>query len=224
MKILIVEDEKALSDSIVTYLQKEGMICEVAREYDAAIEKVYIHKYDVVLVDIMLPYGSGLDIVKELKKERPDTGIIIISAKDSLDDKIGGLDLGADDYVTKPFHLAELNSRIKSVIRRRKFAGNREITFNEIRIDIENREVWVNDQIVRLTKKEYDLLAFFISNQNRVLTKESIAEHLWGDHFDAVDSFDFIFTHIKNLRKKIVESGGSDYIQTIYGVGYTLRS
>lgn len=223
MKVLIVEDEKALSDSIVTYLQKEGMICEVAREFDSASEKIHIYDYDVILVDIMLPDGSGLDIVKDLKKEKPLTGIIIISARDSLDDKINGLDLGADDYITKPFHLAELNSRIKSVIRRRKFGGNREIAFNEIRIDIDHRVVWVDGQIVRLTKKEYDLLIFLISNQNRVLTKESIAEHLWGDHYDTVDSFDFIFTHIKNLRKKIVESGGNDYIDTIYGVGYSFK-
>ena len=220
MKILIIEDEKALNESIVFYLKNEGFICETALNYNEASQKINDYDYDVIVVDIMLPDGSGLDIVRELKANYIDTGIIILSAKDSLDDKILGLDLGADDYITKPFHLAELNSRIKSVIRRRNFNGNKEIIFNEIRIDPEKAEVTVNDQIINLTKKEYDLLLFFISNKNRVLTKESIAEHLWGDNIDMIDSFDFIFTHIKNLRKKIVNGEGKDYIKTIYGMGY----
>ncbi len=220
MKILIIEDEPALNESILFYLKNEGFVCETALNYSEASQKVNDYDYDVIVVDIMLPDGSGLDIVRELKANYLNTGIIIISAKDSLDDKLLGLDLGADDYIIKPFHLAELNSRIKSVIRRRKFSGNKEIIFNEIRIDPAKAEVTVNDKIINLTKKEYDLLLFFISNKNRVLTKEMIAEHLWGDNIDMIDSFDFIFTHIKNLRKKIIAHKGSDYIKTIYGMGY----
>jgi DNA-binding response OmpR family regulator len=220
MKILIIEDEPALNESILFYLKNEGFVCETALNYNEASQKINDYNYDLIVVDIMLPDGSGLNIVRELKASYLNTGIIILSAKDSLDDKLLGLDLGADDYITKPFHLAELNSRIKSVIRRRKFNGNKEIIFNEIQIDPATAEVTVKNKIINLTKKEYDLLLFFISNKNRVLTKEMIAEHLWGDNIDMVDSFDFIFTHIKNLRKKILKNKGKDYIKTIYGMGY----
>lgn len=220
MKILIIEDESALLDSMVLYLKKEGLVCETAGNYAEASQRIHDYEYDIVIVDIMLPGGSGLDIVRELKENRAEAGIIIISARNALDDKIAGLDLGADDYITKPFHLAELNSRIKALIRRRKFEGKKDIVFNEIKIDPETALVQVNQNQVVLTKKEYDLLLFFISNQNRVLTKETIAEHLWGDHIDSADSFDFLFTHIKNLRKKIVQQGAKQYIKTIYGMGY----
>ncbi len=220
MKILIIEDERALNESILFYLQNEGFICETALNYTEASQKINDYEYDVIVVDIMLPDGSGRDLVRELKVNYLNTGIILLSAKNSLDDKLLGLDLGADDYMTKPFHLAELNSRIKSVIRRRKFNGNQAIIFNEIRIDPAQAEVRVNDEIITLTKKEYALLLFFIANKNRVLTKEMIAEHLWGDNIDMIDSFDFIFTHIKNLRNKIVNCKGKDYIKTIYGMGY----
>jgi len=220
MKILLIEDEKGLADSISTYLKQEGYICEVVFDYTTASEKIDLYKYDCVLVDINLPGGSGLDIVKSLKKIKDQTGIIIISARNSVDDKIEGLDLGADDYLTKPFNLAELNSRIKSILRRRKFEGSNDITFNEISIKTEESAALVNDTIISLTKKEYDLLLFFISNKDRVLTKESIAEHLWGDNMDMADSYDFIYTHIKNLRKKLVEKGCKDYMKTVYGMGY----
>ena len=220
MKVLLIEDEKELSRSIETYLSQESFICETALNYDEAKEKINLYSYDCIIVDITLPDGNGLDIIRELKTNLLDTGIIIISAKNSLEDKITGLDIGADDYLSKPFHMSELNARIKSIIRRRSFSGNNEITMNEIRIIPHNMEVSVNDQEIILTKKEYDLLIFFIANKNRVLTKEAIAEHLWGDEIDSVDSFDFIYTHIKNLRKKILEKGGEDYIRTIYGMGY----
>jgi DNA-binding response OmpR family regulator len=220
MKILIIEDEISLNESIILYLKNEGFVCESAPNFEEASQKINDYHYDIIVADIILPDGNGLDLVRELKAHKTDSGIIIISAKDSLDDKLMGLDLGADDYLTKPFHLAELNSRIKSLIRRRKFDGNNEIVFNEIIIDPEKAEVKVKNQTISLTRKEYDLLLFFISNKGRVLTKESIAEHLWGDNIDAIDSFDFIFSHIKNLRKKIVAAGGKDYIKTIYGMGY----
>ena len=223
MKILLVEDDTALGESVLAFLKKEGYICEWAKDFYAADDKAGIYEYDCALIDITLPGGSGLQVVDEIKKSNPKTGIIIISAKNSLDDKISGLDLGADDYLTKPFHLAELNSRIKSLLRRRNFDGNHEIIAGNIKIIPATYEVFANDKLIILTKKEYDLLLFFISNKNRVITKESIAEHLWGDRADAADSFDFVYTHLKNLRKKIMEKGGDDYIKTIYGIGYKFQ-
>ena len=220
MKILLIEDEKELSRSITEYLQKESYLCEAVLTFDDAIEKINMYQYDCIIVDINLPDGSGLNVIRALKKNKSETGIIIISAKNSLDDKVSGLGIGADDYLTKPFHLPELNARVKSIIRRRSFGGINEIVFNDIRILPEEMEVTVNGNSLDLTKKEYALLIFFISNKDRVLTKESIAEHLWGDEMDMADSFDFIYTHIKNLRKKIMEKGGEDYIRTIYGMGY----
>ncbi len=192
----------------------------MAYTFAKASEKVNLYNYDCVVVDIGLPDGSGLNIIKEIKKSKSNAGIIIISARNALDDKIDGLEIGADDYLTKPFHLSELNARIKSLIRRRSFNGSNEIICNEITINPDNFEVFVNSQVLTLTKKEYDLLLYFLSNKNRVVTKESIAEHLWGDNMDLIDSYDFIYTHIKNLRRKMVEKGGNDYIQTIYGTGY----
>ncbi|HPS50465.1 MAG: response regulator transcription factor [Bacteroidales bacterium] len=220
MKILLIEDEKELAGSIIAYVQKENYICEAVMTYEDAKEKINLYQYDCIVVDITLPDGSGLEVIRELKKNKSDTGIIIISAKNSLEDKLTGLDIGADDYLTKPFHLSELNARIKSIIRRRNFSGASEISFNEIRVLPDQQEVFVNDTTVILTKKEFELLIYFLSNKERVLTKESIAEHLWGDEMDLADSFDFIYTHIKNLRKKITEAGGKDYIQTVYGMGY----
>ena len=220
MKILLIEDEKELAESILAYAKKENYICEAVLTFEEAIEKINLYQYDCIVVDITLPDGSGLQVIRELKRNKSDTGIIIISAKNSLEDKLIGLDIGADDYLTKPFHLPELNARIKSIIRRRNFSGSNEISFGEIRVLADNPEIYVNNAQVILTKKEYELLIYFLSNRERVLTKESIAEHLWGDEMDLADSFDFIYTHIKNLRKKIMESGGQDYIQNVYGMGY----
>ncbi|MDZ4665253.1 MAG: response regulator transcription factor [Bacteroidota bacterium] len=220
MKILLVEDEKGLSDSISTYLKREGYLCEVVKDFKSADEKIELYQYDCILVDINLPDGNGLDLVKSLKRLKAQAGIIIISAKNSVDDKIEGLDLGADDYLSKPFSLAELNSRIKSVLRRRKFEGNDEIIFNEITIKPYESSVYVKGNSLTLTKKEYDLILFLISNKNRVLTKETIADHLWGDDMDMANSYDFIYTHIKNLRKKLVDKGCQDYMKTVYGMGY----
>lgn len=222
MKILIIEDENDLLESIVSYLKHENYICEIAINFDSASEKINLYRYDCIIVDITLPDGNGLNIIKELKKKYSETGIIIISAKNALDDKLLGLEIGADDYLTKPFHLSELNARIKSIIRRRNFNGKNQIVFNEIKIFPDAFQVYVNEQPLILTRKEFELLIFLISNKDRVLTKESIAEHLWGDNIDMVDSFDFIYTHIKNIRKKIIEKGGQDYIKTIYGIGYKL--
>lgn len=220
MKILLIEDEPELRRSVKQFLHQEGYVVESASDFSKASDKAGVYDYDCVLVDITLPGGNGLDIVKQLKKAKSKAGIIIISAKNSLDDKVAGLELGADDYLTKPFHLSELNARIKSVIRRMSFEGSKEIVFEEIKINPEALTVLVKGKNISLTKKEFDLLVFFVSNKNRVITKESIAEHLWGDDMDMADSYDFIYSHIKNLRKKLIESGAKDYISTVYGAGY----
>lgn len=221
MKLLLIEDEIDLQESIVNYLASEGFMVESAGDFKCAEEKVSLYQYDCVIVDISLPDGNGLNIIRELKSNDSDTGIIIISAKNSLTDKLTGLDIGADDYLTKPFHLSELNARIKSIIRRRGLGGAKNIAFNEIKVDIDSRQAYVNNNEVVLTRKEYDLLLYFIMNKNRVLSKEAIAEHLWGDNMSlTADSFDFIYTHIKNLRKKLIEKGSNDYVSTVYGIGY----
>lgn len=220
MKILIIEDEHELLQEIKAFLIDESFICETASTFSEADEKLSLYNYDVAVVDITLPGGSGLQLIEKLKKQYSNTGIIIISAKNSLDDRLNGLDLGADDYLTKPFHLAELNSRVKAILRRRLFEGQNEILHNEIMVFPDTGLVNVNDKQIALTRKEFELLLFFLGNKNRLLTKESIAEHLWGDNIDLADNFDFIYTHINNLRKKIVKAGGKDYIKTIYGMGY----
>jgi DNA-binding response OmpR family regulator len=224
MKILLIEDEPELQKSIKQYFAIEGNVVETASDYNKAKEKIAVYDYDCILIDITLPFGSGLDLIKEVKLKRSKAGIIIISAKNSLDDKIIGLDLGADDYLPKPFHLSELNSRIKAVIRRKSFDGNLEITVNEIRILPAERSVFVNNATIILTSKEYDLLVYFIANKNRVVSKNALAEHLWGDNADRLDNYDFIYNHVKNLRKKLLEKKCEDYLQTIYGIGYNFKT
>ncbi|GAB4165522.1 MAG: response regulator transcription factor [Winogradskyella sp.] len=219
MKFLIAEDEQDLQQSIVTYLERDGNICEVASDYIEASEKVAIYEYDVIVLDINLVTGSGLDVLKTIKKEKKNAGVIIISANNSLTDKLEGLDLGADDYITKPFHLAELNSRINAVLRRGKYGGDEIMEFNEIKIDTKSRTAFIEGKAISLTRKEYDLLVFFISNKGRILSKEIIAEHLWGDDSDLLDNFDFIYVHINNLRKKLTAEGAK-YVKTAYGSGY----
>lgn len=217
---MIVEDELELLNSTCGYLQKEDFVCEPAPNFFEAEDKLITYQYDVVILDINLPDGNGLELLKLIKEKSPETGVLIVSAKNSLDDRLKGLDLGADDYITKPFHLAELNSRINSLLRRRKFKGSTNIIFNEIELDPDAKSAIVNGALLDLTKKEYFLLLYFITNKGRVLTKEAIAEHLWGDNIDMVDNFDFIYTHMRNLRKKLKKSGATDYLQTIYGLGY----
>ncbi|MFZ7114857.1 MAG: response regulator transcription factor [Bacteroidota bacterium] len=224
MKILIVEDEKQLLDSMLIFLKESGMTCEKAETLAEATEKADLYEYDCVVLDIGLPDGSGLKVINVLQQKQKQTGIVILSAKNSLDDRLVGLNFGADDYVTKPFYMPELVARIKSVVRRRAFQGKNEILFNEIRVVPDEMMMYVKDKLISLTKKEHELLLYFLSNQNKVLTKESIAEHLWGDHADMADSFDFIYSHIKNLRKKMTDNGAHDYLKSIYGVGYKLSS
>ena len=220
MKILIVEDEIELLTAVSNYLVKENHICELAGNFQKADEKISIYEYDIILLDIGLPDGNGLELIKTIKQNNIRAGIIILSAKNSTDDKISGLDLGADDYMTKPFQLSELNSRINAVLRRRQSNGTHVINFNEISINTDSKEVIVNNRKIKLTRKEYELLMYFLINKNRVLTKEAIAEHLWGDNIDLVNNFDFIYTHLNNIRRKIKSAGGKDYIISLYGMGY----
>lgn len=220
MKILIVEDEHKLSDSIVTYLKSEKYLCEQAFDYNEALEKVRGYDYDCVLLNLMLPGGSGLDILRDIKRRNNPAGVIIVSAKDSLDDKVKGLEIGADDYLPKPFHLAELGMRVYAIIRRKEFGASNTLENNGIKINLLEKSVEANGRPVTLTKSEYDLLLFFIGNRNRVLSKGAIAEHLSGDFADMMDNFDFVYTHIKNLKAKLAQTGMPNCIQNVYGMGY----
>ena len=220
MKLLIVEDDRSLCTAINDYLKMEGHVCEVAQNYRQAINKAADNTYDCIILDIGLPDGNGLDIIREMKANKSTDGILILSARSSLDDKLTGLRTGADDYLTKPFHFAEMSARINSIYRRNNLLGLNVISFNEIKINTSDNQAYVNDILLNLTRKEYDLLLFFLTNRNRIITKESIVEHLWGDEVILTDSFDFVYTHVKNLRKKIVKAGGHNYIKCIYGFGY----
>ena len=218
LKVLIIEDEKALCDSMATYLAAQDYSCDIAADYMSALNKTEYNDYDCILLDITLPGGSGLKILEQLKEDKKTDGVLIISAKNSLDDKIKGLNLGADDYLAKPFHLSELNARIGAIIRRKNFDGNNLIEFHTLSIDTRSKAVSVNEIPLDLTKKEYELLLYFVANKKRLISKDAIAEHLWGN--DMSGNFDFIYTHIKNLRKKLLLAGDVDYIKSVYGMGY----
>jgi DNA-binding response OmpR family regulator len=218
MRILIVEDEKELSRSIITYLQRESYICDVAADVKTGLERMEAFDYDCVVLDISLPDGNGFRILKELKDNRRTDGVIVISARDSLDDRIAGLNLGADDYLAKPFHLSELNARIAAIIRRKRFQGNKLIVIRELAIDLVGRTVTVHKKDVELTRKEFDLLLYLVANKNMVISKNAIAENLSGNDF--YDNFDFIYSHMKNLKRKLIQAGCGDYIKSVYGLGY----
>jgi len=220
LKILIIEDEKGLRESIEEYFTEAGNICEIAGDYETGLTKINLYRYDCILLDITLPGGNGINILKNLKENNHSDGVLIISAKNSLDDRLQGLDLGADDYLVKPFHLSELKSRVTAIIRRKSFNGSNVLLFNEIKIDLLSKEVKVGKRKIKLTPKEYALLLYFISNKGKMVSKNAIAEHLWGDGVDIADDYNFIYSHIKNLRKKLMEAGCKDYIQAAYGMGY----
>lgn len=220
MKLLIIEDEKELSDSIVSYLGKEDYLCEQAFTFDEAMMKVGVYEYDCILLDLMLPGGSGLDILRRIKQRKPETGVIIVSAKGSLDDKIEGLKIGADDYIAKPFHLPELSMRIFALLRRKNFTASNILESGGIKIDLLDKKAMVGEKVLDLTKSEYELLLFLIENHKRVVSKSAIAEHLSGDMADMFDDFNFIYAHIKNLKAKLADAGITDSIKTYYGTGY----
>lgn len=222
MKLLIIEDEKELAASIASYLKNENYTCEVASNFKQALDKIETSDYECIALDITLPGGSGMQLLKELKNNKKTDGIIIISAKNSIEDRINGLRLGADDYLVKPFHLSELAARINAIIRRKMYSGNNVIRFNEISIDTVAKEVMVKEDPVELTRKEYELLVYFLSNQRKVISKNALISHLWSQEMGTGESADIIYTHIKNLRKKLSEKGCGDYIRSLYGMGYKL--
>lgn len=224
MKILIVEDEQDLLDVMLRYMKREGYVCEYATTFKEGYKKINNYEYDCAILDLNLPGGDGLKLVKMLRLEMPNTATVIISARSSLDDRISGLDIGADDYLTKPFNLSELNARIKAVIRRKTNQFSSELIFGSLTIDLDKRSVVVSDKTLKLTKKEFDILVYLARNKNRVVTKDSIAEHLWGDYMDDALSYDFIYAHVKNLRKKLSQNNCGDYLKTVYGVGYKFIS
>lgn len=224
MKILIIEDEKELAASIAEYLSAENYLCEFAETFTDAIKKIESHEYDCILLDLTLPGGDGMQLLEALEKENKQDGVIIISAKNSVEDKIRGLQIGADDYLAKPFHLSELAARVYSVIRRKNFANSNIIRQNELAIDLLAKTVSVNNSEVFFTKKEFDLLLYFISNKNRVISKSALAEHLSGDIAGILDNYDFLYAHIKNIKKKLAEAGCDSYLKTIYGTGYKWQS
>ncbi|AWO02005.1 DNA-binding response regulator [Chitinophaga alhagiae] len=223
MKILIIEDESALSKSIAAYLAAENYTCELAPDKKTALDKIETFDYDCILLDISLPDGNGLQVLEALKANHKTDGVIIISARDSIDDRIQGLQLGADDYLTKPFHLSELSARIAAVIRRRRFAGNNVLEAEGLLLDPQARTVKVRQTPVDLTKKEYDLLLYLLTNRNRVVSKQAIAEHLSGDGEGLFDNYDFIYAHMKNLKKKLLQAGWTDRVKAIYGMGYKME-
>lgn len=220
MKILIVEDETDLLNSITDYLSGENYLCENAKDFIEASNKIATYNYDCILLDLMLPHGDGLSLLKLLKEQKRADGVIIISAKNALDDKITGLQLGADDYLAKPFHLAELGARIHSVLRRKHFDNSNQIEFGDLQVDLLSKSVFVHHSEITLTKKEFDLLLFFLGNKNKVVSKSALAEHLSGDLADMFDNHDFVYAHVKNLKKKLSDAGCENYIKTKYGTGY----
>lgn len=222
MKILIIEDESSLRELIQRSLEKERYVVEAAADFQSGLRKIEDYDYDCVLLDIMLPDGNGLNLLEQLKKMRKRENVIIISAKDSLDDKVLGLELGADDYLPKPFHLAELNARIKSVIRRQRRDGEMDIRLANIRIVPDTFQVFVDDKEIELNRKEYDILLYFANRPGRLVNKNTLAESVWGDHIDQVDNFDFIYAQIKNLRKKLKDAGALAELKAVYGFGYKM--
>lgn len=223
MKILIVEDEPQMLANIISALKEEFYTVESASTFSEAYERIGVYNYDCILLDIGLPDGNGIDLLKEIKKQGLQHAVIIVSAKDSLDDKLRGLDLGADDYLPKPFHMAELRARVKAVLRRRNFNGHNEIKIGNTSLDTTNRSLTINKKEVELNRKEYDVLLYLVSNKDRLVNKAALAEHVWGDHIDQADNFDFIYSQIKNLRKKLEIHRADVEVKAVYGIGYKLQ-
>lgn len=224
MKILIIEDEPELREILQKSLAKERYLVETAENFKKGLQKIEDYDYDCILLDITLPDGNGLTLLKELKLMRKQENVIIISAKDSLEDKVLGLDLGADDYLPKPFHLAELTARIKSVIRRNQQNGEMSIEYGNICLNPQLFQVTVSGKSLELNRKEYDILFYFMNRTERLVNKNTLAESVWGDHIDQTDNFDFIYAQIKNLRKKLKDAGAIPQIKAVYGFGYKLTS
>jgi DNA-binding response OmpR family regulator len=222
MKLLVIEDEESLLTSIVTYFKQENILCETAADFNEGMQKAEDFQYDCIILDINLPGGNGLKLLEYLRAKKHKDAIIIISARNSLDDKINGLDLGADDYLTKPFHLTELNARVKALVRRKYADGSNILEFGALKIDLLSKIFSYDNVAVQLTKNEFELLFFLLINKNRVVSRQAIAEHVYGEQTDHLPSFDFVYSHVKNLKRKLKEKGCDDLIHNIYGLGYKL--
>jgi len=220
MKLLVIEDEPSLLNSITRYFRQEQFLCEGVSSYKEALQRIDDAPYDCIILDINLPDGSGLQLLKYLRQDKKKDGVIIISARNSLDDKIIGLDYGADDYLTKPFHLPELSARVKALIRRKYAEGNASIDLGDLHIALDSRTVTANSQPIPLTRIEYDLLLFLVTNKNRVVSRQAIGEHLYDGPSDQAPGPEFVYSHIKNLKKKLKEKGCPEIIQSVYGLGY----
>ena len=223
MKILIVEDEVQMLENMAKNLIAEGFLIETANNILQAQERIGVYEYDCILLDINLPDGNGLELLKMIKEKGLQDGVIIVSAKDSLDDKLKGLDLGADEYLPKPFHMAELRARVKAILRRKNFDGNDELRLGNMAINTSNRTLFIEKKQVELNRKEYDVLLYLASNKDRLVNKNALAEHVWGDNIDQADSFDFIYSQIKNLRKKLETHNADIEIKAVYGIGYKMQ-
>lgn len=211
-------------DNMAKTLEAESYIVETAATFKEASQRIGVYKYDCILLDIGLPDGNGLELLKIIKKKGLQDGVIIVSAKDSLDDKLNGLDLGADDYLPKPFHMAELRARVKAVLRRRNYKGHEELQFGNVSINTSNRSLFIEKNEIELTRKEYDVLLYLAANKDRLVNKTALAEHVWGDNIDQADSFDFIYSQIKNLRKKLEIYKADIEVKAVYGIGYKLQN
>ena len=222
MKILIVEDEVDILNSVREFLEREQYLVETAQNYDEALDKVLLYRYDCILLDVMLPGGSGFDILREMSDRGVKQPVLILSAKGSVEDKVAGLEIGADDYLAKPFHFSELLARVKSIIRRNLQNGDQSIRYKNVQLNPDNREVKVEGKIVPLNRKEYDVLYYFMLRPNKLFEKTAIAESVWGDHADQADNLDFIYSQIKNIRKKMKDAGADIDLQAVYGIGYKL--
>lgn len=222
MKILVIEDNADLREVIVRSLEKERYVVESAADYASARTKVFVYEYDCILLDIMLPDGNGLNLLRELAGKGKRNNVIIISAKDSIEDKVNGLELGADDYLAKPFHLAELHARIRSVLRRNSQNGEHTIRLGNVAIHPDTFKVEVDGKDIELGRKEYDILFYLVNRANRLIEKQTLAEAVWGDNIDQADNFDFIYAQMKNLRKRLKAAGADIEIKTVYGFGYKL--
>lgn len=226
MQLLLVEDELDLLQALVQYLRKEGYECSTASTYSDAIRQLTNHEFDCIVLDLSLPGGDGIQILKQVRQNQAENqpGVIITTAREGIDDRVVGLDAGADDYLVKPFHLSELNARLKAILRRRTGQSGPVMQFGILTISLELRDAFVDNKPMHLTRKEFDILVYLARNRNRVVTKESLAEYLWGDYMDQADSYDFIYAHVKNLRKKLSDHGCAEYLKTVYGIGYKFEA
>jgi len=222
MKLLIVEDEPEMVASLVAYLRPQ-YVCEVATTFGQAQEKMLLYDYDCILLDLTLPGGDGLALLGELQRRQKADGVIITSARNALDDRIEGLRLGADDYLSKPFHLPELGARIAALVRRRRFGGQNLLRLRDLVVDVPARTAAVGATPIVLTRSEFDLLLLLLANPGRVVSKGAIAEHLSGDIAEQFDNYETVYAHIKNLKRKLAEVGADDYVSTVYGVGYAIK-